>query len=209
MEPIDILDANGTYLGQSDRSIAHREGLWHRTFHCWVVGRRHGTGFVVLQWRSSSALGHPNMLDITAAGHLRAGEQPEDGVRELEEELGIKVSADKLVALGIRYDVGDGPDGFRSREFAHVFLLRDDRDLTAYEPRDRDVAGFVEMTIPDGLALFSGSVESVDCRALRLDQGPMTRRVVVGDLVPRVDSYYLTVFIMADLLLEGRRYLSI
>ncbi|MBQ1017931.1 NUDIX domain-containing protein [Micromonospora sp. D93] len=211
-EFIDTFDANYKHTGQSERVAAHRRGLWHHTFHCWIVGRRRDTDFVLLQLRAESKKNYPNMLDITAAGHLEAGERPEDGVREIEEELGIEVEPRNLIRLGVKHDVMDEPNGIQNREFAHVFLLRDDRDLSGYKLQDDEVSGLVEMPIDSGLALFSGSTSSVDCPAIKLDNKvptSFTRSVTESDLIPRVDPYYFKVFIMAGLYLEGRRHLSI
>src|ERR671933_433987 len=44
----------------------------------------------------------PNKLDVTVGGHLGVGESVLDGIREVEEELGLTVVADELVSLGTR-----------------------------------------------------------------------------------------------------------
>ena len=36
-EIIDIYDSNMNHLGTAPRSQAHKEGLWHKAFHCWIV----------------------------------------------------------------------------------------------------------------------------------------------------------------------------
>ena len=36
-ELIDIFDEDMNLLGTAMKSQAHREGLWHKTFHCWLV----------------------------------------------------------------------------------------------------------------------------------------------------------------------------
>ncbi len=38
-ELIDIFDENMNLLGTAMKSQAHREGLWHKTFHCWLARR--------------------------------------------------------------------------------------------------------------------------------------------------------------------------
>lgn len=211
-EVIDIFDANYKHVGESERLAAHQQGLWHHTFHCWIVGKRDDVGYVLLQLRAPTKKNYPDMLDITAAGHLQAGERPEDGVREIEEELGVEVRQENLVRLGIKHDIMDEPNGVQNREFSHVYLLRDDRDIVDYRLDKSEVSGLVEMGIDDGLDLFSGRVGSVECRAVRLEGDShqiFRRHVSTEDLIPRVDAYYLKVFIMAQLLLEGRRDLSI
>lgn len=211
-EIIDIFDGNHNLIGCFERVAAHQQGLWHQTFHCWIVAKRNERNYVVLQLRSPTKRNYPNMLDITAAGHLDSGESPEDGVRELEEELGVRVTADNLVSLGIKHDIMDEPNGVRNREFSHVYLLRDDRPLSGYHLQESEVSGLVEMEINEGLRLFSGEIRKVNCPAVRVEDGGVSdffRDVQVEDLIPRVDQYYLKIFMLADLYLKGYPYLSI
>jgi isopentenyldiphosphate isomerase len=211
-EIIDIFDGNHCHIGEFERVAAHQLGLWHQTFHCWLVNGRSDTGSVVLQLRAPTKKNYPDMLDITAAGHLQAGESPVDGLRELEEELGVVVSPDRLVSLGIKHDIMDEPGGVRNREFAHVYLLRDDRQLDQYTLAEDEVSGLVEIEISEGLALFAGQKSEVSGNATRIEgreRRSFVRQVRIADLIPRVDSYYLKIFLMSQLFLEGRRYLCI
>jgi 8-oxo-dGTP pyrophosphatase MutT (NUDIX family) len=152
------------------------------------------------------------MLDITAAGHLESGETPADGVRELNEELGLTATIDQLVYLGVKHDVADIGDHTKNREFADVYLLRDDRLLGEYLLQEEEVSGLVEVEVQDGLRLFSCEVDSVPAHATRLVDGAAIdfefyiRR---DDLIPRVDSYYYKVFIMAERYFSGSQYLAI
>jgi isopentenyldiphosphate isomerase len=139
---VELLDAfadDGTFLGALPRDEVHRRGLWHHTWHLWIVT---GRGTIVVQRRSTAKAVHPGLLDVSAAGHLAAGEVPADGLRELEEELGVTADPAALVALGIRRDAV-GTD----REIVHEHLLRDDRPLEAYRPDPAEVAGLLEVPI--------------------------------------------------------------
>ena len=61
-ELIDIYDENMNHLGTAPRSQAHHEGLWHMTFHCWIVSR---PDKIWLQRRGEHVETHPNKLDKT------------------------------------------------------------------------------------------------------------------------------------------------
>ena len=89
-EYFDILDENGNLTGKTKlRSEVHRDGDWHKAVHIWVFNRK---GEVLLQRRAANKDSYPNMLDISCAGHLSAGDTSLEGaLRELEEELGLKV----------------------------------------------------------------------------------------------------------------------
>ena len=36
-ELIDIYDENMNCIGTASKAQAHREGLWHKAFRCWVI----------------------------------------------------------------------------------------------------------------------------------------------------------------------------
>jgi isopentenyldiphosphate isomerase len=78
------------------RGEVHRDGDWHRSIHCWLLDDE---GRLVLQRRSEHKDTHPNLLDVSCAGHI-TGNDPvlETAVRELEEELGILLPAEELEA---------------------------------------------------------------------------------------------------------------
>ena len=124
-ELLDILDESGRPTGEViPKSEAHRLGLWHRCFHCWICGSDPGGPYLLLQRRAAAKDTWPGYLDVTAAGHLAAGEEILDGLRAVEEELGLRVEPERLVYLGTRkieQELKEGCD----REFHEVFLLSD------------------------------------------------------------------------------------
>lgn len=207
-ELIDIYDANCNPEGQMERSEAHLNARWHCTYHCWVVSSA-SRGSLLFQRRSPTVANFPNLLDVSAAGHLHAGEVFEHGVREVSEELGIEVQPERLHALGRRVEVSDRATGERDREHQAVFMLREDLPLAQYRPDHKEVAGLYWFAIPAGLALFGGSRASAALTGIEYDNGRCTWKahnltVNTTDFVPRLPNYYLTMFIMAERLLEGR-----
>jgi isopentenyldiphosphate isomerase len=208
-EEIDIFDANLTRIGSMDFVDAHRQALWHRAFHCWVVN---GDGSVLIQQRSSAIATYEGCLDVSAAGHLRAGETVADGIREVQEELGIEVERGQLFDLGYRTEAADLPNDRRNREYQFIALLRCDLPLSAYRPQADELDGLYWLPIAEGLKLFSGAIEESRGRGVRYDGAAWVeaeRTVRREDFVPRVPNYYLTVCIMAERLLEGRFPLAI
>jgi isopentenyldiphosphate isomerase len=152
-ELLDVFDEQGWHRGIKPRDAVHRDGDWHRAFHLWVVGRNG----VLLQRRARSKASWPGRLDATAAGHLLAGEQVRDGLREAEEELGVAYAYDDLLPLGVhRVDEGDAGGTF-NREEQHVYAVRDDRPLEAWTGYDRDeLDGLVLVGHDQFAALASG-----------------------------------------------------
>jgi isopentenyl-diphosphate Delta-isomerase len=65
MESVDVLTADGRQTGRTVlRSVAHHEGLWHRTVHVWIQNRK---AELLLQQRSLTKETFPGLWDISAA----------------------------------------------------------------------------------------------------------------------------------------------
>lgn len=207
VELLDIYDENMTHLGVKDRDSVHRDGDWHRTFHCWVLYRGgDGIDYIVMQKRGPDKQLHPNMLDITAAGHYEAGETLADGIREVKEELGIDVPFDSLIPVGQRLGVGRY-NGLVDREFNDVFFLLRDTPLNTYQIQAEEVSGLVRFAIDDGLALFAGERESITGEAIGLGAAMIEMRV--GDFIVSADRYTYRTLVLAKRCLNGEKHLVI
>lgn len=105
MEILDIVDEQGIPTGETvERSVAHSTGVRHRTSHVWLFRRREGRVEVLLQKRSKDKDSHPGCYDISSAGHIPAGvDFISSAIRELEEELGLKVSKEEFIYCGQRH----------------------------------------------------------------------------------------------------------
>jgi len=201
-EYIDILNASGEPTGEAVwKSEAHRLGLWHRCFHCWVTGSGAGGPYLLVQRRAPEKDTWPGYLDVTAAGHLRAGEEIMDGLRELEEELGIEAEPERLIPLGTRRIEQEIPDGC-DREFHEVFLLLDStppQDLRLQKDEVESV-----FRIPLEAAERLGDGETILAEEWKHGE-PSGIRVSLADFVPNDDGYLAGVARAAREALEGRR----
>ncbi len=207
LELLDIYDENLTPLGIKPRGEVHRDGDWHRVFHCWVMDRdAAGVDWLVMQKRAADKDTFPSMLDVSAAGHYRSGESITDGLREVQEELGITPRFADLIPVGRRMSAARY-SGLIDREIADVFLLRHAADLATYAPDPVEVAGLVAFTIDDGLALFAGECDRITARARGLESPQVT--LTRDDFLPRVDAYVYRVLITARQALNGERYLTV
>ena len=213
MEKIKVFNASLKEQGFEDRDKAHREGLWHKTFHCWIVSDSNG-GSLLCQLRSKDKKSYPDMLDISAAGHLVDNEEDVDGIREISEELGIEIAYDDLYSLGYRVEVDDAENGQKNREYQSVYLAKTDKNLSQFKPQIEEVSGLVWLRIDDALKLFDkkiplANVEGISYNKDTFSWDVVNRNITVSDFIPRIQSYYLTISIMADRLIKNQFPLSI
>ena len=183
------------------KSEAHRRGLWHRCFHCWVFGAGAGGPYLLVQRRSATKDTWPGYLDVTAAGHLAAGEEPLDGLREVEEELGLRVDPGRLTPLGTRLAEQRIPGGL-DRELHDVFLLGDDTPPGDLRLQREEVEAVLRVGLDDAESL--GTAGSAPAREYR-DGGVSETRVRVSDFVPNTDDYLRRVAVAARAALDGGR----
>lgn len=192
-ELIKVFDEHGNPLGTATRAEVHQMGYWHETFHCWITSMEDGVDYIHLQIRSEIKKDYPNLLDITAAGHILAHETIEDGIREVKEEIGIDVSMDKLISLGvIKY--GAIKDDFIDKEIAHVFLYKNKQDITEYILQREEVSGIVKAKFDDFQDLWLGEKEEISVEGFEIDQAgnkvPIQMTVSRDQFVQHELSYY-------------------
>ncbi|MBC8171514.1 MAG: NUDIX domain-containing protein, partial [Anaerolineae bacterium] len=134
-ELFDIYDDNLVKIGVKPRSQVHRDGDWHRSFHCWVIYRdAAGKDWILLQKRATDKDTYPDLFDISCAGHYSAGENlATTALRELDEELGLKIAFEDLIHIGLRIATKKPSPDMIDREISDVFLLINDQLLTTYQ----------------------------------------------------------------------------
>ena len=134
LEFFDVIDENGEKTGKvKERSLAHREGTLHATVHIWVRRKRQDGSFdLLLQKRSSTKDSYAGCYDISAAGHVDAGEPVADhyrqaALRELSEELGIRAEAAQLHYVGKRrvHHISGNDHSFIDEELSYVFIYEE------------------------------------------------------------------------------------
>ena len=123
----DIVDENGVPTGERvSRSVAHRDGIMHRTAHVAVLRRENGKLQILLQKRAANKDSFPGCYDMSSAGHIDAGEEPlTSAMRELKEELSIDASDSDLKFIGnVRIKYVDEFHGeiFRDNEIAFLYV---------------------------------------------------------------------------------------
>lgn len=201
-ELLDIYDDQDHHLGVCERSEVHRLGYWHHTFHCWLVRDTPAGRMLIFQKRHPDKDTFPNLYDITAAGHLSAGETVEQAAREIQEELGLPLTFAQLTPLFVVRDASEGETAhgaFIDREVSSVFGAFSDRELHQYVLQEDEVSGIYEARLEDMLALFNG--ERQEIQALGVHTAPVMQAsdvfrlsVTVADFVPHQPNYCVKTF---------------
>ncbi|RDB34628.1 NUDIX domain-containing protein [Exiguobacterium sp. RIT594] len=169
-EQLMVVDSSGQPLYPETRETVHRDGLWHETFHCFVIDL--DKGHVLLQQRAKQKKDFPELIDITAAGHLLAGEAPRDGIRELKEEIGLVRQFEELFSLGVFLEeliVGD----LKDRERVHLFLTDSAMPLERYVLQTEEVSRLIALPLSEFARLTDETAETfktVDQEIIHRDQ---------------------------------------
>lgn len=195
-EQLRIFDENKNHIGIASREDVHRLGYWHEVFHCWFICEEEGTYKLYLQLRSKNKKDYPNLLDITAAGHLLANERVEDGIREIEEEIGIDLSFQDLIPLGV-VDYTVIRENFIDKEIAHVFLYNSPHYLDDFTLQEDEVAGMVKVNFHHFEELWLGERETIKISGFEMkDDGNKVyihENVGREKFVPHQVTFYRTV----------------
>lgn len=192
-EMLRVFDENGKVTGIASREEVHQRGYWHETFHCWIISRKDGKDCIHLQLRSPLKKDFPSLFDITAAGHLASDETVKDGIREVEEELGLAVAFEDFIPLGIIKDE-IREEEFLDNERCHNFLYRMDKNPDAmFELQKEEVAGMTAVEFTAFADLCLGKREQVVAEGFEVAEEGSRKALITNisldNLVPHSRGY--------------------
>lgn len=191
-ELLKIFDEQGRVLGTAPRSEVHKRGHWHETFHCWFTERKADKSFLYFQIRSAVKKDYPDLLDITAAGHIMANETWLDGLREVKEELGIDLEMEELFSLGVIKDSLICPQ-FIDNEMCHVYVYNNLVPYEKYRLQKVEVSGIVRISLNDFEKLWFEGIKELQADGFTVNSDGekdfMSIMVKKEDFVPHEDAY--------------------
>lgn len=137
-EYVDVMDAQGQYTGEKVlKSEAHRKGLYHPTVHIWFYTR---DGYILMQQRGRDKATFPLLWDVSVAGHVASGEAVMDAaIREIEEEIGLKLDKKELDHLGVFKSEQLHKVNLIDREFHYTYLCELNTPFSALRKQDSEV----------------------------------------------------------------------
>lgn len=139
-ELLFVVDENNIPLEPKPRDEVHAKGYWHRNTHLWIVNDK---GELLCQQRSQLKDSNPGMMESFFGGHTLAGEEyKESGIKELEEELGLKVAPDELEELFLYKNEKD-------KEFQKIYKIHWNGDIKTLHLEPDEVAEISWITVND------------------------------------------------------------
>ena len=201
-ELLDIFDKNYNPVApfRESKEIVHKLGLWHHTFHCFMVENKENKVFFQLNRKKNNNF--KPLLTPSSAGHIQSGEKIENGVREIKEELGIDVAFSDLSFVGMQKRVADYFEtGYHDREFIHVYILPKSLLSERIKLDKTEVNGLFSINIQDGLDLFRGVKQNIIISGIELENGEYLHKKITvsqSDFVVQPENYYLNIFQTAE-----------
>lgn len=137
-EYFDVLNEKGEYIGKIEtRKKCHTEGLWHKAVAMFIINSKEQ---VLLQRRSANKKMWPNMWDITAGGHVLAGEFGfQSIIREAEEELGINLNKNDITFVGSSISTNI-QGNIVNNHFNEFYIVNKDIDETTLKLQEEEVS---------------------------------------------------------------------
>lgn len=132
---------NKEKIGVAERKIIHENELWHREVAVWVMNNKKE---LLLQRRSPKKEVGANKLSITA-GHIDVGESPvEAALREVREEIGLKLISSDLNFIGIYRNVQKN-----NHCFSYTYLVRTNKGVEQMTMQEEEVSELMYISIDD------------------------------------------------------------
>lgn len=137
-EFIDIITKDGKPTGEKAlKSDIHSKGFYHNTAHVWLYTIH---GEILLAQRAATKSICPLLWDVSVAGHVDSGESiAYAAIREVEEEIGLVLSATDLNKIGVFECFQTYPNGITDNEFHHTFIARLNVSISELIPQKGEV----------------------------------------------------------------------
>ncbi|WP_203255671.1 NUDIX hydrolase [Hyunsoonleella ulvae] len=147
-EFIDVATKEGKLTGRRElKSIIHNKGLYHHTAHIWLYTNDKK---ILLAQRSHKKSICPLLWDVSVAGHIDAGETPQQAaIRETKEEIGLELLEDDLKLIGIFKCFQNYDNGLIDNEFHNTYMAELTIPLSALTPQEDEVEALKLVSFED------------------------------------------------------------
>ncbi len=195
-ETLTIFNESGIAIGAATREEVHKKGYWHKTFQCYVIGKENHEEYMYIQLRSHLKKDFANYYDITAAGHILSNETVADGVREVNEELGLNVAYTQLNSLGMIPNIIE-TEKIIDHELSYVFLYEMTEPMESFILQPEEVSGIVKARLYDFIAFYNGNLDQLEVEGYKQDSVGdkiwYTETISKEQFVPHSQKYFISV----------------
>ena len=155
-EVVQILTEDGKQTGERiNKSIAHKEGICHGIS---AIALINNNGRLLIQKRSSNKSTEPNKWDLSGAGHIDIDETPEQAaVRELFEEIGIKVEIEELKLIDTFLHKTRLDNNTFINHFTYLFLVHKDIDINNIKMQESEVSSVLFVDKEKYIEIFNNN----------------------------------------------------
>lgn len=178
----DAMDEIWQLYDEEGNPLPGKGALWHDVYkgllcgaaHVWIWRESKGKVEILLQKRAAVKETWPNLLDISAAGHINLGEEPlEAAVRETQEEIGVVAKPTELHLIDKMHSRMVSTNGKIVNEWRWMYSLQ--------------IAAGTEFTLQEE------EVESIVWKELDTFKAEVTDQTQRKSYVPHEASYFKAV----------------
>ena len=208
MEYVDILlppDFRKSGLTKL-KEEAWRDGSWIGAFNLWIIQDGPNPA-MVYQRRSLAASWEPGKLDVAAGGHLTAGEEGIDGLREAREELGLDLRPEDLVYAGKKLGVTLDAAGVERHMVIDIYLVLDATPLARYALQEEEVSAVFSCPLADLIKAHTVPGYSFEAHGVNAAGEEVSLTVTKDSFPYNADSYQFKMVLLAKRLLDGDPYI--
>ena len=188
------------------RQQAYQDGDWIGTFNLWIVSRTPEPA-IIYQQRSPDRSWAPNLLDVTAGGHLLAGERLTDGLREVDEELGRHFDTDQVTFLGRKLYVGFNADGTAKNNVIAIYMVEDDAPLSTYVLQQEEVYALCACPVAELLRAHENADYTFTVTGVAADNKKIDITVGKESFPENYDDYHYKMAVLVDRYFRGDKNL--
>lgn len=135
------------------KTEAHRQGICHGIS---AIGLIDNEGRLLIQKRSKTKKSEPNKWDLSSAGHIDVNETPaKAAIREMYEELGIKVEEKDLKLIGTYLNKIRLNEELYINHFTYLFLVIKNIDINKITMQQNEVSNIKFVNKQEYIALLN------------------------------------------------------